>query len=181
MIKFLNLILAICMTIATSSIYAQIGKKFPAFHVHSLDDKNINLPSDAKGKYTLIGMAYSKAAEEELVTWFQPAFNTFIEKPKGLFTETYDINLYFIPMFTGVNQAASETAKKKLKESLDKNLVPYLLIYKGELKEYKEKLNLERKDSPYFFVLDKEGTVIYTTSGKFSEEKMDKIEELISE
>ena len=96
--------------------HAQIGKQFPELKGITLEDKNITLPNDTKGKFTLLGLAYSKAAEQELLTWFQPVYSTFIEKAKpGLFNESYDVNLYFVPMFTGVNQAASETARKKMK------------------------------------------------------------------
>lgn len=158
------------------------GKNFPILSGTTLDNKQVHLPADTKGKFTLIGLAYSQGAESELSTWFQPVFSTFIEKAKpGLFNESYDVNLYFIPMFTGVNQAASGAAIKKMKEGVDKSLAPYVLIYKGELKGYKEQLDFEKKDTPYFFVLNKEGKIIHTESGKYSDEKMAKIEELLEE
>jgi len=34
-------------------------------------------------------------------------------------------------------------------------------------------------DEPYIFVLDKEGRVVYVTSGFYTEEKMDAIEDKI--
>ena len=159
--------------------YGQTGKMFPSIEGQTLDDKKIKLPVDSKGKITLVGMAYSKAAEQELKTWFQPIYTTFLEKSKpGLFNESsYDANLYFIPMFTGVNQAASGSATKKLKEGLDKSLIPHVIVYKGDLKQYKDELDFEKKDTPYFFVLDKDGKILHATSGKFTEEKLSKIEE----
>ena len=54
-------------------------------------------------------------------------------------------------------------------------------MYKGDLKSYKEQLDFEKKDTPYFFVLDKEGKIIHAFSGKYSDEKLAKIEELIGE
>ena len=162
--------------------HAQIGKPFPELKGITLEDKNMVLPNDTKGKFTLLGLAYSKAAEQELLTWFQPIYTTFIEKAKpGLFNESYDVNLYFVPMFTGVNQAASETARKKMKEGFDKSLLKNVLVYKGDIKSYKEQLDFEKKDTPYFFVLDKEGKIIHAFSGKYTDEKLAKIEALISE
>ena len=93
----------------------------------------------------------------------------------------YDVNVYFIPMFTGVNAAATGTAKKKAIKNVDPQLLPYILFYKGELKTYKEALDFEKKDIPYFFVLDASGKIVYATSGKFSEAKLDEIEESIEE
>ncbi len=161
---------------------AQTGDQFPAIKGITLEDKTVTLPDDTKGKFTLIGMAFSKKSEDELNGWFGPVYNTFINKPKkpGLFDSfMYDVNVYFIPMFTGVNTAAMGTAKKKAMKGTDPRLMPYILFYKGDLKTYKEKLNFEKRDIPYFFVLDEKGKIIYTTSGEFTQEKLDEIEELL--
>ncbi len=161
---------------------AQVGKQFPELKGITLEDKNIALPNDTKGKFTLLGLAYSKAAEKDLQTWFQPVYSTFIEKSKpGLFNESYDVNLFFVPMFTGVSQAASETARKKMKEGFDKSLLKNVLVYKGDIKAYKEQLDFEKKDTPYFFVLDKTGKIVHAFTGKYTDEKLAKIEELIEE
>jgi 5-dehydro-2-deoxygluconokinase len=40
-------------------------------------------------------------------------------------------------------------------------------------------LDFEKKDIPYFFVLDKDGKIIFATSGSYSESKLDQIEEVI--
>lgn len=91
----------------------------------------------------------------------------------------YDVNVYFVPMFTGVNAAATGTAKRKALKNVDPQLLPYILFYKGELKPYKEALDFEKRDIPYFFVLDPAGKIIYATSGAYTEEKLDAVEEVI--
>ncbi|MCE2956045.1 MAG: hypothetical protein LW841_02710, partial [Flammeovirgaceae bacterium] len=60
-------------------------------------------------------------------------------------------------------------------------LLPYILFYKGELKKYKEALDFERRDIPYFFVLDPEGKIVHATSGAYTEKKMDAVEESIQD
>jgi hypothetical protein len=135
-----------------------------------------------KGKYTLLGLAYSKKSEEELNSWFNPVFGKFIQKSNGMMlTFGYDVNVYFVPMFTGINAAATGTAKKKAIKNIDPQLLPYILFYKGELKTYKEALDFERRDIPYFFVLDPEGKIVYATSGAYTEKKMDEVEESIQD
>lgn len=164
----------------TASAFAQVGKMFPAMEAETVEDKKVQLPGDVKGKYTLIGLAYSKKSEDELNSWFQPVFEKFVQKSTGLMSGfTYDVNVYFVPMFTGVNAAATGTAKRKAIKNVDPQLLPYILFYKGELKPYKEALDFEKKDIPYFFVLNPEGKIIYATSGKFSTDKLDKVEEVI--
>ena len=157
-----------------------IGKIFPSMTAETVEDKKVELPSSVKGKYTLIGLAYSKKSESELNTWFQPVFGKFIQKTNGLFSGfSYDVNVYFVPMFTGVNAAATGTDKRKAAKNIDPQLLPYVLFYKGELKTYKEALDFEKKDIPYFFVLDPDGKIVYATSGKYSADKMEAIEENI--
>ena len=176
-----KLFLFFLLLLFASSVRAQVtGKMFPNMEAETVEDKKIVLPDNVKGKYTLLGLAYSKKSEDELNSWFQPVFQKFIQKNKGLFEGFgYDVNVYFIPMFTGVNAAAAGTAKKKAMKDIDPNLLPYILFYKGELKTYKEALDFEKKDIPYFFVLDSTGKIIYATSGKYTMQKMDEVEEVL--
>src|SRR6185295_8610476 len=132
----------------------------------------VSQAQDVQGKYTLLGLAYSKKSEDELNSWFEPVFSKFIQKTKGLMSGMgYDVNVYFIPMFTGINAAATGTAKKKAIKNIDPQLLPFILFYKGELKPYKEALDFEKRDIPYFFVLDPNGKILYATSGAYSESK----------
>jgi hypothetical protein len=162
----------------TPQAIAQVGKQFPYMEAETVEDKKVKLPEEAKGKYTLLGMAYSKKSEDELNSWFQPVFEKFIQKTTGVLAEfSYDVNVYFVPMFTGVNAAATGTAKRKALKNIDPQLLPYVLFYKGELKTYKESLDFEKKDIPYFFVLDPDGKIVFATSGKYTAAKMDQVEE----
>ena len=159
-----------------------VGKPFPDMTAETVEDKKVNLPADVKGRYTLLGFAYSKKSEDELNSWFTPVFNKFIQKTNGMMASFgYDVNVYFVPMFTGVNAAATGTAKKKAIKNVDPQLLPYILFYKGELKKYKEALDFERRDIPYFFVLDPDGKIVHATSGAYTEKKMDAVEESIQD
>ena len=156
------------------------GKMFPDMEAETVEDKKVLLPESIKGKYTLLGLAYSKKSEDELNSWFQPVFEKFIQKTSGLLAGfSYDVNVYFIPMFTGINAAATGTAKRKAIKNIYPQLLPYVLFYKGELKTYKESLEFDKKDVPYFFVLDPTGKIVYATMGKYSDAKMNEVEEVI--
>jgi hypothetical protein len=176
-----GILFTVALVAVSSSLPAQvIGTVFPLMEAETVEDKKVVLPEAAKGKYTLLGLAYSKKSEDELNTWFQPVFEKFIQKSKGLFEDFgYDVNVYFVPMFTGVNAAATGTAKRKALKNVDPHLLPYILFYKGELKPYKDALNFEKKDVPYFFVLDKEGKILYATSGRYSVAKMNEVENVL--
>jgi hypothetical protein len=173
--------LLVWLNLSILPVTAQVvGKSFPEMVAETVEDRKVALPSDVKGKFTLLGLAYSKKSEDELRTWFEPIFTKFVQKPEGLLAGMgYDVNVYFIPMFTGINAAAEGTAKRKAMKNLDPQLFPYILFYKGELKAYKEALDFEKRDIPYFFVLNTEGKIVYATSGAFSDQKLDAIEDVI--
>jgi len=175
-----TVLLVLFASLAITSQAQVVGKMFPAMEAESVEDKKVMLPDAAKGKFTLIGLAYSKKSEDELNSWFQPVFEKFIQKTSGVLAGfSYDVNVYFVPMFTGVNAAATGTAKRKAIKNIDPQLLPYVLFYKGELKPYKEALDFEKKDIPYFFVLDETGKIVFATSGKYTAAKMSQVEDVI--
>lgn len=157
---------------------------FPKMECTSLDGKKINLPSDNNGKYTVLGMAFSQKAEKELSSWFQPAYSAFIEKPDAnaiIPMDSWDVNCFFVPVFSGILQAAAGKAEKKMKEGMDKSLQQNVLLYKGKADEIKSTLKIDKADSPWFFVIDTGGKVLYSTSGAFSDAKMEEIEKALGQ
>lgn len=173
-------LLMICLLLSVKGFSQVVGKQFPSMETETVEDRKVTLPGDTKGKYTLLGLAYSKKSEDELNSWFSPVYNKFIQKPEGMMAGLgYDVNVFFVPMFTGVNAAATGTAKKKALKNTDPLLLPYILFYKGELKKYKEELDFEKKDIPYFFVLDPTGKIVFATSGRYSDDKMGEVEDNI--
>jgi hypothetical protein len=162
------------------------GKVFPSMQCEDYNGKMVNIPTDTKGKYTLLGMAFSNDAEANLKTWVNPIYNKFIVKTDASQADVFDVsvdhdvNLFFIPMFTGVNKLTSKSSKEKIRNATDKELYPYLLFYEGD-KTYKEELDFEKKDVPYFFVLDKSGKILYATSGSYDDKKLEKILDIIEE
>ncbi|WP_224999571.1 hypothetical protein [Cesiribacter sp. SM1] len=162
---------------------AQVGQQFPVLEGETAEGEAMVLPESVEGKYTLLGLAFSKKSDDALKTWFQPVYSQFIRKPssEGLFADFgYDVNVYFVPMFTGVNKVAAGPARKKTLKNVDAELHPHILFYVGELATYRDQLGLKEKDEPYFFVLDKEGKIVYATSGAYTRKKMEQVENILS-
>jgi hypothetical protein len=154
---------------------AQNGKMFPEITGTTLEDKTVSLPKDTKGKYTLVGVAYSQKADDALKGWFQPVYETFLDE------SDYDVNVYFIGMISGIKEVAAGTIEKKMKQGVDPVLHKNMLLYKGEAAKYKDLLGLKEKDTPYFFLIDKTGKVVYTTSGAYTDAKLEKAEDILDE
>lgn len=174
--KLLLVTFAAFSSIAFTGVPA--GTPFPDLKAETLDNKVVNVPADTKGKSTIISLAYSDEAEKDLQTWYEPMYDKFIAKTE-LMSDAYDINLYFVAMFTGTKETAAAGAKQQMKKNVQADIQPHIIVYKGAVDVYKEKLKMDDKKKPYIFVLDKDGKIIYSTSGAFTEDKMDEIEDNI--
>lgn len=181
---FKNMLMLLVFSVASLQLSAQEGEMFPEIEGETVSNEEVSIPGDTRGKYTLVGMAFSKKSDDELQSWFKPVYSRFLQDAgnAGLFAEfAYDVNVYFIPMFSGLKKAAAGTAKRKALKKVDEELHPHILFYVGQIASYRDALGLDDKDQPYFFVLDKQGKIVYSTSGEYSSRKMEEVEAILSQ
>jgi hypothetical protein len=157
--------------------FSQKGQQFPAMKGTTLDDKAATLPPK-NGKYTIVGIAYNRAAEEELKKWLNPTYYNFIKKgdANGQFdvAELYDVNFYFIPLISGFKKAREE-----FKKGTDKEFHQYILDAETTIDDVKKQLGITNDKIPYFYVLDANGKIVEAVSGDYSEAKMEKLEDAV--
>jgi len=160
-------------------INAQKGNTFPAVKGVTLDDKAAGLPMK-NGKFSIIAIAFNRGAEDDLKKWLNPLYDNFMKKEKvGNFdmAEIYDVNFVFVPMIAGFKKIAEE-----FKSGTDKQFWPYIMdTEKTDVKELQKQLGVDDNKIPYFFVVDKEGKIVEVQSGKFSDAKMEKLQEAIEQ
>lgn len=165
-----------------SIINAQVGKKYPSMSGDNLIGKEIAVPM-SNGKVTLVALAYSEDSEEFLKAWRQPLFDLFIQAPgTNLFDfEPYDANIKFIVLLTGAKRIVSGKVKSKLEENVKPHWKEHILVVKGRSLESFPDLALgtskEERKLPYFYLLDKTGKIVYHTTGKYSKQKQQEIDE----
>lgn len=171
-----NLLIIICLCFSFSN-NAQKGKVFPAVKGITLDDKNMVLPVK-NNKYSVIAIAFHRGAEEDLKKWLNPLYDNFMKKESGGnfdMAEIYDVNFIFIPMISGFKKIADD-----FKKGTDKEFWKYIMdTEKTDVKELQKQIGVTDNKIPYFFVVDKEGKIVEMQSGKFSEGKMEKLEDAI--
>ncbi|MDA0196575.1 MAG: hypothetical protein O2887_16220 [Bacteroidetes bacterium] len=172
----MKFILLCFLTFITLYSYSQ-NQIFPNIEGNTLEDKPIEFPADAKGKVTLIAIAYSKKSDDYLKDWLVPVYRNFINPPQSSFIPImpYDVNIFFIALLKGI----AKTAKGKIESNLNKNLDPeyysHTVISKSEFKPIRDALRFGKKDLPYFFVVDPQGAIVYQTEGAYSNSKMQEI------
>ncbi len=176
----MRLVLSVLILLVAFSSNAQKGNEFPMLIGQTVNGDVVDLPDGIKGKYSLIGIAYSKKSQEEFESWVNPVYNKFIAKT-GMMDDLYDINTYFIALFTGAKKSAMDGVMKRMKAQSDELILPYVIFYKGDIVVYQEKLGLKDKSKAYVFLLDGAGKIVYSTSGNYTKKKMLEIEKLILE
>ena len=170
-ISFTLLLLFTCVIVSGQT------KEFPYVMGMTLEDQSLIIPSDTKGKVTLIALAYSAKSDKYLKDWLEPIYRNFINPPASTFMPSipYDVNIHFIALLKGI----AKTAKGKVESNLNKNMDPayhkHVLISTDDFKPLKDALNLGRKDNHYFYVLDRDGKILYNTEGVYTKYKMQEI------
>lgn len=168
-------IISLCIAFNVS---AQLKKQFPVLQGHTLEGSSISLPLSATKKYTIVGICYKRSAEEDLKTWIQPMYDIFVAKPKGTdyfdVASYFDVNYYFVPLISGFKKAAAD-----FKAATQKDLWGNVIDCDTDIKLLKEQMKPADEGIPYFYVIDISGKIVEIVSGKYSEAKMDKIQEAI--
>ncbi len=168
-------ILSICIYFNAS---AQTKPTFPTLAGHTLEGTAISLPEQPAKKFSIIGICFKRTAEENLKTWITPMYETFVAKANETdyfdVANYYDVNYFFIPLISGFKKAAND-----FKASTQKELWKNVIDCDTDIKLLKEQLKPSDDNQPYFFVLDLNGKIVEVVSGKYSEDKMDKLQDAI--
>ena len=173
-----NAIRSWSFTILVLSMVGAQAQTFPDITGETATGKTVSLPRAGGAPWTLVGLAYSQKASPLLEEWYEPAYLRFVAK-HGLFAGTYNVDVYFVPLFAGVNKAAYEPSLKKFRKSASPDIVEHVVFSKVDLDPLKETLGMSEKDIPYFFLIDASGKVVYRTQGAFTDAKLEAIEDLL--
>lgn len=151
---------------------------FPSLAGHTLEGSAISLPLAGTKKFTIVGICFKRAAEEDLKTWIQPMYDVFVAKPNATdyfdVANYYDVNYYFVPLISGFKKAAAD-----FKAATQKDLWKNVIDCDTDISVLKTQLKPGDDGIPYFYVIDTNGKIVEVVSGKYSEAKMDKIQEAI--
>ncbi|SRR5690554_849217 len=175
-----KIVLSIVFICANLFAFGQVGENFPEVTVTDLNDKEEVIPKDTKGKFTLIGVAFSEDAQRDLYSWSEPVYNEFMNE-NNFASLVYDPHVKLILMFGGGNQLVYNKAKEQILEGTDESLRNNVVLYKGEVKTYRKSLKMKDRKIPYFFVLDKKGKIIYAASGKYNKKTLEEVGNLIED
>jgi hypothetical protein len=164
----------IILIVISIKLNAQIGMIFPDVSGQTLDEKYIGLPIK-NNKKTIVGIAYGRAAEDDLKKWLNPLYQTFMVKPDNKsfdMAAIYDVNFVFVPVIAGLKSVIAD-----FKKGTDKEFWPYIMdMQSKDMQAIEKTLKAADRKTAYFYVLDTKGKIIEMVSGAYTEDKMDKLE-----
>ncbi|MEM9051257.1 MAG: hypothetical protein AAGC47_04305, partial [Bacteroidota bacterium] len=106
-------------------------------------------------------------------------YNKFIAKT-GLMDKMYDVEICFLPLFTGAMKVTKNKVIQKLKENNEKLVLDHVYVYIGDKKPL-QTLGADDKKKPYFYLLDPSGKIVWKGSGSFRQSYFDEMEEILSQ
>jgi hypothetical protein len=147
-----------------------IGERFPQIRGHSLDQRDVMLPDDAKGMVTLIILAFERQAQTMVDSWVGP----FERHLCGSGQYTY----FEVPMIAGVwGRMFSRFIDDGMRAGVPRDRHRNVVTYYGNFDMYSSLLSLEDHGSCYVFLLDKSGFIRWRGKGYSTPET---IEELVT-
>jgi hypothetical protein len=157
------------------------GNVLPELKGKTLAGTDITLPVK-NGKATVLGVAFSPKAEQDLKGWMQPLYDTFLAKHEGVFEAgNFDGNVYLVALLSGAASLAGKGLADKAAKGTDAELRPRIILSTQDPALLAKALNVTDKNRPYFAVLDAEGHIKGIVSGPYNEAKMDEISNKASE
>jgi hypothetical protein len=165
MLKRLTLLLII-MLVTHAALSSQdtanertslIGTEFPEISSETLGGTNIILPDEARGKITLITIAFKHGTQEQLDTWLNPFLEEF--GPKSGFT------FYEIPMLASTVKPFAYRIDAGMRSGIPEEKHKNVMTYYGNYTEYMRLLHIDDLTLGYAYLLDQEGIIRWYGKG----------------
>ena len=146
-----------------------IGKKFPEVTADSLAKTRESIPGSAKGKVTLIAVAFLQQSQPQLDSWLGP----FTERFGGKEGFTF----YEIPMISSGYKFMRFIIDSGMRGGIPKEKHKNVVTMYGDVEKSMNELNLDARYG-YAFLLDREGIIRWQGNGFSTPETLKELFEM---
>jgi ATPase complex subunit ATP10 len=140
----------------TEKTNPNIGIKFPEVKDDSLANTRVSLPDAARGKVTLIAVAFLRESQSQLDSWLEPFGEKFGNKTEFTF--------YEVPMLAGDYKAMRPMIDGGMRAGIPQEKHEHVVTMYGDVEKYIKALNLDLRMG-YAFLLDREGIIRFQGQG----------------
>jgi hypothetical protein len=144
--------------------------RFPRVSGRNLLRKPFNLPADFGAELNVVLICFTMDQQLEVNTWFD-----FLS---GLKTKRTDIEVYELPTLPKFSRFRQEVIDYWMREGIPNRAVRTVTItLYVDVKEFAHALQLSHLELNYTLLIARDGRVLHSESGAFSDEKGSRLEE----
>jgi len=140
----------------TDKKQVNVGKKFPQVSAKTLEDKPAVIPDDARGKVTLVTVAFLRESQSQLDSWLTPFYEKFGNRDGFMF--------YEVPMISGGYKFMRFVIDGGMRAGLPDFKHKHVVTMYGDVESYTKTLQLDPQKG-HAFLLDKEGVIRWQGQG----------------
>ena len=140
----------------TEKTNLNIGKKFPEVKDDSLEKNPVSLPDAARGKVTLIAVAFLRESQSQIDSWLEPFVESFGNKEGFTF--------YEVPMLHWGYKFMRFMIDGGMRAGIPQEKHKHVVTMYGDVEKYIKALNLDLRYG-YAFLLDREGIIRWEGQG----------------
>lgn len=134
-----------------------VGTRFAQISSDTLAGTSITLPDDARGKITLITVAFQHGTQQQLDSWMNPFLEAFGTKPGFTF--------YEIPMLTAEVKPFAFRIDGGMRSGIPEAKHNNVMTYYGDYSPYLPLLQIDDLTLGYAFLLDRDGIIRWHGEG----------------
>jgi len=142
--------------VMTDKKQANLGKLFPEISAKTLENKPAKIPVDAKGKVTLVGIAFLRESQSQLDSWLNPFFETFGKRDGFMF--------YEVPMISSGYKFMKFVIDGGMRSGIPEFKHKHVMTMYGDVEKYSEALKIDPQKG-HAFLLDREGIIRWQGEG----------------
>ena len=179
-----KLALFVSIFILMSTVFKKEKVYFPKTTFISLTEKTVNLPADAKGKFTVVFVALNKKGIDTMFTWFKKMDTALVYTKNNnavLVEDQLDDNLYFIIAGKNAGTNISGRVLDTLTKNKELDLKDNILFYAGVPDTLSTSLKISNPDKLSGYVLNYNGVIVYGFSGVYTETKWKALKEILAD
>lgn len=140
------------------------GMKLPELKDKALDGAVVSLPGDVKGYVTVVAFAFKRESQADIDGWLAAA-------PKEL-EDARRFRMYEVPLMGGgLVRLLRGTINNGMKGATPPARRRYIVPFYGDIDSYARKLGMDDRSAVYVLLLDRQGIIRWSASGKVTEKK----------
>ncbi len=163
---------SLALLMVSSVLGSEADPAFPHISGKALTGKEFKVPDDLAADCNLILVAFLREQQEDIDTWIPAAED--LEESDSNFT------FYEFPVLPEMNRVTRWFIYRGMRSGIgSEEARARTVTFHLDKEEFRRNLNIESEDYISVFLVDSEGTLLWRSTGRWSEEKSDELRRVL--